>query len=482
MSLKVKAVNGFSWTFFEMLFSQGVVFIVGVILARILTPEDFGIIGIITAFLAVSNSIIEGGLGTALLRKLDANNVDFNTVFYTNLILGVALYFLLFFTSDYLAHFFEIPILSRIFKYAGLIMIINAFTIIHRTILTRDLNFKLLALISVVSSILSGVVAIFLAYNNYGVWSLLSLIILKPLINAILLWYYNQWWPGFQFSKQSFLNLFDYGYKVLLSGLINTIYKNIYYVIIGKFFSPSSLGYYTRAEQFQGPISGNITRSIGKISFPILSTFQNDKGKLKSGFIKFLKFSVFINFPVMLSIAGLAKPLILLLIGNKWETSIYYLQILCVSGMLYPLHILHLNLLLIKGYSNLQLKLEVIKKIILIPLIVISAFISIEAMLYGLVFFSIVELFINSFYTKKIINYSYLEQLKDTIPAILIATLTFLVIFSISLLKISLFYMLLLQVVSGLLVFILINEILKQEIYLEIRTKIIKFLSSISKS
>lgn len=476
MSLKIKAVKSFSWTAFELIFSQGTVFVVGIILARILSPKDFGIIGIITAFVAIANSIVEGGFSSALLRKTNANNKDYNTVFYTNLVISVLLYLIILIFSDKLAVYFDIPILSKILIFSGIILIINALAIIQQTLLSKFLNFKIQAIISIIASMISGTIAVTMAYLNYGVWSLVALSILKPLINTILLWYFNTWRPALLFSRQSFNELFDYGYKLLVANLINTIYKNIYYVLIGKFFSTASLGYYTRAEQFQSPVSGNITRAIGKISFPMLSDLQTDNIKLKMAFTKFLRFSIFLNFTIMLAIAAMAKPLILLLIGEKWTTSIVYLQLLCVPGMLYPLQILHLNLLLVTGHSNLNLKLEVIKKIILLPLIYITVLIGIKAMIYGLILFAVIEYFINSYYTKKLINYSVKDQLKDIFPFILISFLTFITMYLITLLSLSLLTMLVIQIVLGVIVFVAINELLNLNEYIEIKTTFMKML------
>ena len=472
MSLKVKAIKSFSWTLFQAVFSQGFIFIVGVILARILSPKDFGVIGIITAFIAVTNSIIEGGFSSALIRKVDANNDDYNTVFYTNLCVGFFLYFLLFISSGQLALYFEIPILSEIFKYSGIILVLNALSLVQAAILSKMLDFKTQAIISIISSVLSGITAIVMAYNGYGVWSLVVLSILRPFINSVLLWFSNNWRPSIRFSKNSFNELFNYGYKVLIAKLINTIYKNIYYVLIGKYFSPAALGYYTRAEQFQSPVSGNITSSIGKISFPILSSLQNDKNKLKMTFIKFLRFTIFLNFPIMLTIAALAKPLIILLIGAKWLTSISYLQLLCIPGMFYPLQILHINLLLVKGYSDLNLKIEVIKKIILLPLIFLTVLISIKAMIYGLILFSIIEYFINSYFTKKLIGYTPLEQIKDILPFMFISIMSFTPMYLITYFDIAMIWMLLLQLSVGLSVFVVTNEIVKLNEYLEVKGKL----------
>lgn len=480
MTLKDKAIKGFGWTAFEGIFSQGIIFIVGILLARLLTPKDFGIIGIITVFIAISGSLVEGGFSHALIRKPNVDNKDFNTVFYTNLMVSLFIYFLVYVFAYKIAEFFDESSLEKILKVSGLIIIINSFAIIQYTILTIKLNFRLMSLVRIISSILSAAVALYMAYNDFGVWSLVMLSILRPLISSILLWILNSWKPSLIFSSESFKSLFNFGSKILLSTLINTIYKNLYYFLIGKFFSPVSLGYYTRAEQFQSPFSVNITQAISRISYPILSTLQEDSERLKLVFRKFLRFSVLINFTVIVAIAAMAKPLILLTIGEKWATSILYLQLLCIPGLLYPLQILNLNLLTAMGYSNLLLRLEIIKKIILVPLIILTAFFSIKIMLYGLVVFSIMEYFMNSFYAKKLITYSIKEQLKDIYPFLIISIAVFISMYSITLLNISLITMIAIQVIIGATIFFLVNEKLKLSEYIEIKSKLMVFLKKYS--
>ncbi|MDX1766552.1 MAG: lipopolysaccharide biosynthesis protein [Arenibacter troitsensis] len=474
MSLKNKAITSFSWTLFEGIFGQGLSFIVGIILARILEPRDFGIVGILTVFLAISDSLVEAGFGSALIRKVESNIKDYNTMFYTNLSFGVILYVLLFILSPQIAIYFDEPILNKLLKLAGLVLIINSFSLIQGTLLTKKLNFKTPAIISIFASTLSGLFAIYLAYNGYGVWSLVLLSLTKQSIWAILLWFTSSWRPSLIYSTNSFKELFSFGYKLLIASLINTVYKNIYYIIIGKYFSSKALGFYTRANQFQAPFSSNIALGIMKISFPILSTLQDDNINLKQKFKRFIRFSVFLNFQILMMIAAIAKPLILTLIGAKWTNSIIYLQLLCVSGMLYPLHILHLNLLVVKGYSNLNLKLEIIKKLILIPIILITVTISIKAMIYGLIMFSITEYFINSFYTKKLIGYSYKEQFVDILPFLIVSITTFLTVWSITFSNIDFKTMLIIQLISGMLMFVLINEIFRLSEYSELKTILIK--------
>ncbi|WP_405246914.1 lipopolysaccharide biosynthesis protein [Cellulophaga sp. Asnod2-G02] len=472
MSIKNKATSGFGWTAFEGIFSQGVIFLVGIILARILTPIDFGIIGIMTVFIAISTTLVEGGFSDALIRKTDSTSLDNNTIFIVNMTTSIVLYILLFIFSENIANYFEIPILNEILRYSGLIIIINALMIIQRTIFLKNLSFKIISSITITSSILSSIVAITLAYNDFGIWSLVVLNILKPSIICILMWFKSSWKPSLIFSKNSFKELFNFGYKILLSKLINTIYKNVYYIVIGKFFTPTALGYYTRADQFQSPFSVNITQAISRISYPILASTQNDLITFKRYFIKFIRFAVFINFTVLAILAAISKPLIILSIGEKWSTSIFYLQLLCIPGMLYPLQILNLNLLTSLGYSNLMLKLEICKKIILIPLLGVSVFFGIEIMLYCLVSFSIIEYFINSFFTKKLINYSILEQLKDIFPFLTKSIIIFLLTFSITFFQLTNISTILIQLSMSVFLFVTINELTKNSEYLEIKNKL----------
>ena len=318
-------------------------------------------------------------------------------------------------------------------------IVINSWVIIQRTLLIIALNFKLQSIISFVASLIAGFIAIVMVYNDFGIWSLVFLTFSKQLLNCLLLWATSKWRPSIVFSKSSFKELFDYGYKLLLANLINTIYQNIYYIIIGKVFTSTSLGYFTRADGFQKPFSSNIAMGIRRISFPILSRLQNDKIQLKLKFKKFIRISILLSSSILFFIAGIAEPMVLILVGEKWYTSIFYLQLLCIPGILYPLQILNLTLLNVKGFSNLNLKLEIIKKIILIPVLVIATILGIEVLLYCLVIFSILEFFINSRYTFKLINYSLKEQLNDIVPFVLVGFGSFILVSVITLLDINLY-------------------------------------------
>lgn len=469
-SLKQKAISGLKWSFIESTVSQGIQFIVGIVLARLLSPDEFGLIGMLTFFIAISQSIIDSGFSQALIRKQDCSDADYSTVFYFNLIIGIAFYAILFFSSGLISNFYGEPQLFDLIRVLGLVLIINAITILQRTILTKNINFKLQTRISIIASIFSGIIGIWMAYSGFGVWSLVGKTISQQLINSLLLWHWNHWIPRWIFDKNSFKEMFKFGSRLMLSGLIDTTYKNLYYLIIGKFFSAAELGYYTRAEQFSNLPSSNITGIIQRVSYPVLSTIQNEPERLKAGYKKLIKITMFISFTLMLTMAAIAKPMIIILIGYKWSMAATYLQLLCFVGMLYPLHVLNLNMLNVKGRSDLFLKLEIIKKILAIPIIIVGIMIGIKTMIIGMFVFSVIAYFINSYWSGLLIDYPVKEQLKDIMPsfffALFLATCVFL---PTQLLQYKAGLMLLIQCLLGALLFFVLVNIFKIDSYLEIR-------------
>jgi len=421
MGLKGKTVNGIIWSFIDTFAGQGIQFIVGIVLARILSPREFGLIGMITIFIAISQSFIDSGFSTALIRKKDCTQHDYSTVFYFNLSIGIIMFFILFFGANAISSLFNEPELKKIIQVLGIVLIINSLTIIQRTILIKNIDFKLQARISVLASIGSGLIGILLALKNFGVWSLVGQQISRQALNSFFLWLWNKWRPLLIFSIKSFKELFGFGSKILISGLINTTFQNVYYLIIGKYFSAIELGYYTWAEQFKNLPSRNLTAIIGRVSFPVLSSFQDDNNQLRANYKKLISVVMFITFILMMGMAAIAKPLVLVLIGEQWIPSIIYLQMLCFVGMLYPLHALNLNILNVKGRSDLFLKLEIIKKVLAVPIIIIGIFLGIKIMIVGIMVNSLIAYYMNSYWSGKLINYSVKEQLKDIVPSFLIA-------------------------------------------------------------
>lgn len=470
MSLKQKTITGFIWSFIDNFSKLGLTFIIGIILARLLSPREFGLIGMITIFIALSQSLVDSGFTQALIRKKDCTQADYSTVFYFNLLVGIVLFFVLFFSAGTISRFFDEPQLYLIIQVIGLSIIVNAFTIVQRARLTKEINFKLQTKISIIASIVSGIIGITMAYAGYGVWSLVFKTLFGFVMTSLLLWLWNKWIPSLVFSKNSFKELFNFGYKLMISGLINTAYKNIYLLIIGKYFSATELGFYTRADQFRNLPSQNITSVIQRVSYPVLSEIQNDIPRLRTAYQKIIKSTMLITFHTMMIMAAIAKPLILTLIGEKWLPSVVYLQLLCFAGMFYPLHAINLNMLNVQGKSHLFLRLEIIKKLLAIPVIVIGIIFGIKIMIMGMILNAIIAYFLNSYYSGKNIGYSSMQQLKDILPSFLLASFIGLIVFvSGNLIPASNLVKLIVQLVVGFVFSFGIAEIFKIKSYLYIK-------------
>lgn len=430
MTLKQKTVSGLVWSFIGSIAGQGITFIVGIVLARILSPREFGLIGMLAIFIAISESFIDSGFRQALIRKQNCTEVDYSTVFYFNIVVGFIFYIILFISASSISDFYHEPMLKQLIRVLGLGLIITSFTIIQNTLLSKRIDFKLQAKISIIASLISGMISIYMAYSGWGIWSLVALTIIKYTIISLLLWFWNKWRPVWYFSKKSFNELFSFGSKLLVSGLIDTIYRNVYYLIIGRYFSAVELGYYTQADQFQALPSTNLSGIIGKVSYPVLSLLHDDIPRLREAYKRIIRSTMLITFVLMLGMAAIARPMILTMIGEKWESCVIYLQLLCFVGMLYPLHALNLNMLQVQGRSDLFLRLEIIKKVLAIPIIVIGVFWGIIAMIIGMMTINLISYYLNSFWSGRFIGYSFLEQIKDILPSFLLALIMSSIVFA----------------------------------------------------
>lgn len=423
MSLKDKTISGLFWSFSEIIANQGIRFFIQIVLARLLLPEDFGIIAMITVFVAISQSILDSGFKNALIREPNSSQTDYSTVFYFNLTMSFILYILLFLFAPHIGRFYDNLQLILVLRVLSVVIIINAFGLIQRVILIKNIDFKKQTKINIFSSLVSGITAIILALTGYGVWSLVYQILLMQFLQSLILSISNKWIPSLVFSIDSFKRFFNFGWKLLASDLLNTIYKNVYYLIIGKFFNLSTLGYYTNAQKFRDVTSNSITKAVEKVSYPVLSKLQDDNERLKKGYKKIIKNTVFITFPVMIGLSALAEPLFILIFGSKWIQSIPYFQLLCYAGMLFPLHSINLNILKVKGRSDLFLGLEIVKKIIAAISIAIVIIMKLDVI--GLIWIalinSVLAFIINSYYSSKLISYSTKDQILDIIPITLIS-------------------------------------------------------------
>lgn len=468
-SLKNKTVKGASWSFIDSIAGQGITFLVGLVLARLLTPEEYGLIGIITIFIAVFNSIVDSGFSNALIRKNDAKDIDYNTVFISNLVVSVVLFVVLFVSAPAIGGFFNQPQLIPLLRVMGSIVIINAFAIIQRTIFVKNVDFKTQTKVSLISSITSGIVGIGMAVGGCGVWSLVGQQISRQFLNSAFLWIYSNWYPKLQFSFNSFKELFSFGWKLLVSGLIDTVWREIYQVIIGKCYAPATLGQYTRAHQFASICSSNLTSVVQRVSFPVLSSVQDDKERLKNGYKRIIKVTMLLTFTLMLGLAAVAKPLILSLIGEQWLPCVPFLQIICLQMMLYPLHSLNLNMLQVQGRSDLFLRLEIIKKIIAIGPLLLGIFVDIYWMLGGSVVTGFIAYYLNAYYSGPFLNYSIKEQVKDILPGFGVAITMAVPVFAMSFIPMNPFILLPLQILVGAIITISICEVTRLPEYIELK-------------
>lgn len=480
-SLRDKTLSGSFWSLADNLAGSGITFLVGLVLARLLSPEEYGVIGIIMIFIAVFNSIVDSGFSNALIRKNDASDTDYNTVFFFNLLISVVLFFVLYFSANAISAYFEIPILVPVTKVMASIVIINAFAIIQRTILVKNIDFKTQTKVSLAASLVSGVVGIGMALMGYGVWSLVGQQISRQLMNSLLLWVLNRWRPGLTVSGKSFRELFGFGWKLLVSGLIDTIWKQIYQVVIGKCYSAETLGHYTRAEQFNMIFSSNLTAVVHRVSYPTLSKIQDEKERLKQAYRKVIKTTMLVTFPCMLGLAAVAEPMVRVLIGDQWLPCVPYLQIICFSGMLYPLHALNLNMLQVKGRSDVYLILEIVKKTIAVGPILLGIFINIYWMLIGSVFTGFIAYYLNGHFSGREIDYPCREQVRDIMPSFLISLTMALAVFALSFIQISPFVVFPLQLILGFGMMIGMCEMLKLSEYQELKKIVIGFIKKSEK-
>ncbi|WP_301708255.1 lipopolysaccharide biosynthesis protein [uncultured Duncaniella sp.] len=418
ISIKHQAASGMVWTAVERFGSQIVQFIIGIVLARLLLPDDYGLIGMLAIFMAISQTFLDCGFANALIQKKDRDEIDYSTVFYFNLAVALILYGILFFFAPIIADFYNQPILTEITRVYSLTLIVNALSIVQTARLSIDLDFKLQAKASIISILISGTIGIVFAYNGFGVWALVSQGLLSASIRTMILWICGNWMPLAVFSKTSFRSLFSFGSKLLCSSLINTIYQNLSTIIIGKAFQTAELGYFTRANQFARLPSDSATAIIIKVAYPILSRLQDNDQNLVNAYTQLLRPPVFLLYPVLFLLIVLAHPLIECFIGTKWLPCVPLLQILSLGQLWAPLTNINLNLLYVKGRSDLVLKLEFIKKPIAFVLLLGAAFCNVYAVCVALAVYDFIAFAFNCHYTDKFFNFGFRSQFRQILPII----------------------------------------------------------------
>lgn len=469
-SLKDKTVKGTFWSAADSVLAQVVTFVVGIVLARLLSPEEYGLIGLVSIFTTVMLGVVDSGFSNALIRKKDVTKEDYNTLFLSNLFISIALFFLLFICAPWISRFFERPQLVVLIRVMGLILILQALSIVQNTILTKRIDFKTKTKASVISAVISGVIGIAMALAGSGVWSLVAQQLSRQLIYSILLWIFNKWWPQLKLNIESFKYMWGFGWKLLVSGLLDNIWKELYQVVVGKFYSPAALGQYTRSRQYATLFSSNLTVIVQRVTYPVLAEIQTDQERMVSGYRRIIKTTMFITAVIMLFMGAVAEPLIYCLIGPQWYQAATFLPLICISMSLYPLHAINLNMLQVQGRTDIFLYLEVIKKILAIGPICLGIFVDINWMLIGSIIVGVLSFFLNSYYTGKKLGYSSWMQLKDVAPSYGLAAFISLSVYFLKYLPATYWVILPLQVLVGSCVLFVVCERIKLPEFLEIKS------------
>lgn len=464
MSLKQQAKAGFFWTFLQQFGTQIISFIVSIYLARLLQPSDFGTIAMFAILLGIASTLAESGLTASLIRSDNVDERDLSTVFWFNLGVSCLLYVLIFFAAPLVALFFEVDILTPIIRVYCLILIIQAFASVQRTRFIKDMDFRTSFKIQLPSLIIGGICGVLMAYNGFGIWTLVYYPIIQISLSTIQFWLYSRWRPSFLFDMKKFKYHFNFGSRMALSGLLDIGFQNIYTIIIGKFYSPAQLGFYNRADSLkQLPVS-NLSAALNNVTFPLFSKIKDNDLKLRETYRKLMKVVIFVIAPVLCLMMVVAEPLIRFLLTDKWLPAVPFLQILAIAGILYPVHAYNLNVLKVKGRSDLFLMLEVIKKTIMVVVVLVSLQFGLMGLVWGQVVFSVLAFFVNTHYTGKILNYGAFRQALDLMPTLFVTGLVAFVFYTIDemFLKTSGDVLRLFALSAGyLIVFLLVTKLLK---------------------
>lgn len=427
--IKHQTKKGIYWTFFNQLAKNGLGFIVGIVMARLLSPSDYGITALPAIFTGVAYIFMESGFTTAMIRKPDITDDDLTTSFTYNAVAGLLFYILFFFCAPLIADFYDQAVLTPLIRVTTLSFLWEPLSAPQTIILRRNLDFKKIANISISSNIIGAVTGIAFAYMGYGLWALVIMGTFQSFIAFVMRWFTVKWTPKGHWSRDSFKYLWNFGNKLMASSMIGVIYSNLTPMIIGKFFSPAQLGIYNRAMGYASLPAVQGTNVVQSVTLPVLSKLQDDDTALANAYRKMLKVSAFVIFPVMTLLSALAKPFIVILVTEKWIDSVIFLQLICFSMMWYPVNSINLNLLTVKGRSDLFLKLEIWKKILGLTVMAFT-------LPFGLIYFvsagiasSFIGLFINTYYTGKLINVGFMKQMQDLLPTYGLSILIFCVVF-----------------------------------------------------
>ena len=446
-------ISNFLWRFAERCGAQGVSFVVSIVLARLLVPEDYGLIALVTVFTSILQVFVDSGLGTALIQKENADDIDFSTVFYFNIIFCCILYVLLFFCAPWISEFYGKPELTLIIRVLGLTLVISGMKNIQQAFISRNMMFKRFFYATLVGTIMAAIIGIIMAYSGFGVWALVMQGLVNASIDTLILWITVKWYPKKVFSFARLKVLFSFGWKLLCSRLLETVYQDIRQLIIGKFYSSADLGFYNRGKQFPNLIIVNINTSIDSVLLPVMAKEQNDAETLKRMMSRSIKTSTYIIMPMMVGLAACGESLIRLLLTEKWLECVPYMTVFCLYYALQPIHTANLNAIKAMGRSDIFLKLEIIKKIVGLVLLVATMKYGVMAMAYSLLVSGILGQIINAWPNSKLLNYNYFEQVKDILPSVLLSAFMGVCVFAMNALNLSSAVVLLMQVIAGVVIY-----------------------------
>lgn len=474
-SLKNKTVKGIVWSSIERFSVQGIQFLVMIVMARLLTPKDYGLVGMVAIFIAVAQSLVDSGFSQALIRKQNRTETDNSTVFYFNIVVGILLYLVLFAIAPWVADFYNSPELTALMRVICLSVVFNSFVVVQRALLTVNIDFKTQAKASLTAAVVSGVIGIGMAYSGFSYWSIVAQQLVNLGLNTLLLWIFTRWRPRWIYSWGSFRELFTFGSKLMFSGLLDVVYRNMYLLVIGKVFTASSLGYYTRANQFAEFPSSNLTGIMQRVTYPVLCQIQDDDERLAQIYRRFLRLSAFLIFPLLVGLSAVAEPFVLLLLKEQWLFAATLLQIICFAMMWYPIHAINLNLLQVKGRSDLFLRLEIIKKAIAVLILCVTIPMGLIAMCVGLILSSLIALIINTNYTGKLIQVGFLRQMRDLLPTLLLSLSMWGVVYGITSCLSGIILQLIVGIIAGMVYYIALSALFHfpelKELYSIIRRK-----------
>ena len=427
--IKKKTVFGMVWTAIERGGSLVMSFVSNLVLARLLLPEDFGVIGMLYIFIAVSGAFMIGGFSDALIQKENTSHMDYSTVFVWNMAMSVFLYIILFVSAPAIARFYDMPSLCGVLRVYGVILILVALSVVQSTLLRKQLQFKALSIRNLVASFCGLVVGIVMAYRGYGAWSLVASAIVNQIVNVILVWRISTWRPSLVFDKESFKGLFGFGGMMMLSSLIEKLYANIEGLLIGRWYSANEMGYYTQAKKLEDVPTGTLSYIVSTVPFPVFSKFQNDREKLLYGFRKNIKAITYLNFPMCVLMLVIAKPLIELLYGAKWDLSAPYFQLLCVGGMIYTMNSLNGSIVKAQGKGTLYFTIHICQRILGLVLMFLGIRYSVKGLLMAVVISNFINYISFSVANGKLLGYGLWLQLKDVFQSLLLSIISGLVVF-----------------------------------------------------